>query len=72
MQDKRDNLPKGLARRRHKQMAANLAIPPAIEEVIANFDLAGALLDEHAVKQAPSVARQSLVNATRNVGRLKA
>jgi hypothetical protein len=33
-------------------MAVALAIPPAIEKVIADFNTAGAPLDEHAVKQA--------------------
>lgn len=52
--------------------AANLKVivPPAIEQVIAEFDRSDKPLDEHAVKQALKVARESLTNpsAEENLG----
>lgn len=40
----------------------NLVVPSTIETIIAEFDNAGAPLDEHQVKQAVAAARQALVN----------
>jgi lysyl-tRNA synthetase class 1 len=47
-----------------------LVVPPAIDEVIAEFGRSDKPLDEHAVKQALKVARESLTNpsAEENLG----
>jgi len=45
-------------------MAADIVIPPAIEEVICEFDSASAPLDEHAVQQALNAACESLANSS--------
>lgn len=44
--------------------AAELIVPPVIQEVIANLDATQAALDAHTVKQALIQARNTLTNPT--------